>query len=152
MKIVSQVLVLCVLMSLSITTLAQSEKPICPSTADIMRRIDYGNIMSFSEISFLPGSGEYYGHIKLSDNFNTNTNWIFTGEVWPHSKLIPNADVARELFRNHMNSHINYRPEAKYILNSVWFCGYGPAPYNDERDDIDGIMYTEMVTDRPRIA
>lgn len=149
MKIYSRVLVLCVLMSLSMTTLAQSEKPTCPSTADIMNRIDNGNIMSYQEISFLPGSGEYYGSIVLSDNFNTKTKWIFRGEVWPHPKLIPNADVAKELFRNHMNSHINYRPEAKYILNRVWFCGYGPAPYYDERDDIDGIMYTEVVTDRP---
>ena len=148
MKTLTRTLGLCLLLVISLSTFARPVKPICPSTQDIMNRLGNDNIMSFKRLPNL--DVKYYGELEITDNFNTNTKWYFFGGVYPHPKLIPSVDVAWDLFRQHMNSHIDYRPDARYIeWGSFWMCGYGPTPYYDERDDVNGIMYYEFVSDIP---
>jgi hypothetical protein len=137
------------LMGLSFSSFALTEKPICPTPAEILAKLGEENLMLWKNYTL---DNKYLGEFEFTDDFNTGYQWIFVGEVMPHYRIITSVDEAWDLFRTHMSSLSNERREAKLFLNDPakgWWCVFGPAPYYDDRDDVDGILYEAYATDKP---
>jgi len=135
------------LMMLSFSSFALTEKPICPTPAEILAKLGEENLMLWKIVPYLE-----YGQFEFTDDFNTGHRWIFHAEVVSMPRTINNVDEAWDLFQNHMKSLSNERREAKLFMNDPargWWCVYGPAPYYDDRDDVDGILYETFTIDKP---